>query len=152
MSGSQDVEPGQPVRAQLAATMNGVKQIFQKVKGKAFVVETKFDGEDLVSHPCKTNSVSEAMTLYLRALYFGFLILLHGDLSMDAGERMQIHHKGDMFFYYSRNGLDHGEQSGYTIFNRVLEKQVQGHDYILDCELVAWNKKEQASPLLKATY
>ena len=40
----QDVEPGQPVRAQLAATMSGIKQISQKMKGKAFVIETKFDG------------------------------------------------------------------------------------------------------------
>ena len=42
---SQDVEPGQPVRAQLAVTMSGIKSISQKMKGKAFVIETKFDGE-----------------------------------------------------------------------------------------------------------
>ena len=57
---------------------------------------------------------------------------------------MQIHKQGQSCQYFSRNGLDHGEQSGYTIFNTVLEEQVKEEQYILDCELVAWNKKECA--------
>ena len=40
----QDVEVGHPARAQLATTMGGTKTIAQKLKGKAFVIETKFDG------------------------------------------------------------------------------------------------------------
>ena len=59
-----------------------------------------------------------------------------------AGERMQIHKKGDTLHYYSRNGLDHGEQSGYTLFNSALAEQVKVEEYILDCEIIAWNKKE----------
>ena len=55
---------------------------------------------------------------------------------------MQIHKKGDTLHYYSRNGLDHGEQSGYTLFNAVLAQQVKAEEYILDCEIIAWNKKE----------
>lgn len=58
---------------------------------------------------------------------------------------MQIHKKAAEVHYYSRNGLDHGEQSGYTIFNAVLENQIRTQDYILDCELVAWNKKGWAA-------
>lgn len=55
---------------------------------------------------------------------------------------MQVHKKNGEVRYYSRNGLDHGEQSGYTVFNAVLDEQITREQYILDCELVAWNKKE----------
>ena len=40
----QDVEPGLPVRSQLAAPALSVKAAFDKMKGDPFVVETKFDG------------------------------------------------------------------------------------------------------------
>lgn len=42
---SQDVEPGQCVRPQLASRANDVQDAFRKIGGKSFLVELKFDGE-----------------------------------------------------------------------------------------------------------
>lgn len=55
---------------------------------------------------------------------------------------MQIHRAGDQFHYFSRRAIDHGEQSGYTIFDSALKEQISEESYIIDCELVAWNKQK----------
>lgn len=60
----QDVEPGQPVRAQLAATMGSIKQISQKMKGKVFVIETKFDGIRCPSHLHTRQTGSHCCSVY----------------------------------------------------------------------------------------
>ena len=41
----QDVEPGRPVRSQLASAAKSPEEAFRRMKNKTFVVETKFDGE-----------------------------------------------------------------------------------------------------------
>lgn len=40
----QDVEPGRPVRSQLASAAKSPEEAFRRMKNKSFVVETKFDG------------------------------------------------------------------------------------------------------------
>ncbi len=40
----QDVEPGRPVRSQLASAAKSPEEAFRRMKNKTFVVETKFDG------------------------------------------------------------------------------------------------------------
>ena len=41
----QDVEPGRPVRSQLASAAKSPEEAFRRMKNKTFVVETKFDGQ-----------------------------------------------------------------------------------------------------------
>ena len=52
----QDVEPGRPVRSQLASAAKSPEEAFRRMKNKTFVVETKFDGRSslpLSAHgPC----------------------------------------------------------------------------------------------------
>lgn len=43
----QEIEPGQPVRPQLATAVQSPKDAFAKLKGRAYIVETKFDGETM---------------------------------------------------------------------------------------------------------
>ena len=43
----QDVEPGRPVRSQLASAAKSPEEAFRRMKNKSFVVETKFDGMQL---------------------------------------------------------------------------------------------------------
>ena len=47
---AQDVEPGRPVRSQLASAANSPDEAFRRMKNKTFVVETKFDGQSTF-HP-----------------------------------------------------------------------------------------------------
>ncbi len=58
---------------------------------------------------------------------------------------MQIHRKGDTINYYSRSAKDSGEMYNYTIFDAVIKEQVKEDPCIIDCEIVAWNKRECAS-------
>ncbi|KAK9803302.1 hypothetical protein WJX72_010348 [[Myrmecia] bisecta] len=46
----RDVEPGKPVKAQLASPVASPEEAFQKMKGKTFQVETKLDGERIQLH------------------------------------------------------------------------------------------------------
>ena len=55
---------------------------------------------------------------------------------------MQIHGTKDRCLYFSRRAIDHGEQSGYSIFDPVLRSQLKEETFIIDCELVAWNKQK----------
>ena len=52
----QDVEPGRPVRSQLASAAKSPEEAFRRMKNKTFVVETKFDGQSSwplsVQGPC----------------------------------------------------------------------------------------------------
>ena len=62
----QDVEPGLPVRSQLAAPAFSVKQAFDKMKGAPFIVETKFDGK-----PCISSLCHSPHEVFVCLLYFG---------------------------------------------------------------------------------
>lgn len=42
----QDIEPGRPVRPQLAGSVYSAKEAFARMKGRPFVIDTKFDGTD----------------------------------------------------------------------------------------------------------
>lgn len=53
---------------------------------------------------------------------------------------MQVHRIGDTLLYYSRNALEHGEQSGYRIFDTVIKQQIQADMCVLDGEIIVWNK------------
>ena len=44
MPHAQDITLGKPAKAQLAKKVDSPEQAFALMKGKAFVVETKFDG------------------------------------------------------------------------------------------------------------
>ena len=57
-----------------------------------------------------------------------------------AGERIQVHRKGSQMAFYSRNALEHGTKSSYDILIPVFEKQMKPGDFILDGELIVWNK------------
>ena len=46
----------------------------------------------------------------------------------------------DTLRYLSRNANDHGEKYGYDIFDEVMRQQVKAGTFILDGEIVAWNK------------
>ncbi len=59
-----------------------------------------------------------------------------------AGERIQVHRKGSEMRFFSRNALDHGMKSSYDILIPVFEKQVMPGDFILDGELIVWNKSQ----------
>ena len=55
---------------------------------------------------------------------------------------MQIHRTVDKVHYFSRRAIDHGEQSGYSIFDPVLKAQIAEQTFIMDCEMIAWNKQK----------
>ena len=59
-----------------------------------------------------------------------------------AGERIQVHRKGNECKFFSRNALDHGMKSSYDILIPVFEEQVKPGDFILDGELIVWNKSQ----------
>ena len=46
----QDISLGKPAKAQLAKSVRGPEEAYQLMKGKQFVVETKFDGPPAVCH------------------------------------------------------------------------------------------------------
>ncbi|DBA75732.1 TPA: hypothetical protein ACH3X1_010149 [Trebouxia sp. C0004] len=46
----RDVEPGRPVRSQLASAAKSPEEAFRRMKNKTFVVETKFDGDRIQLH------------------------------------------------------------------------------------------------------
>lgn len=48
----QDVEPGHPVRPQLALMVQNAEEAFHRMKGGEFAVETKFDGVTF-GHTCQ---------------------------------------------------------------------------------------------------
>ncbi|KAK9838672.1 hypothetical protein WJX74_001090 [Apatococcus lobatus] len=100
----KDVEPLKNVRPQLAKSgVASVEQAFQLMRGKPFLVETKFDGE-----------------------------------------RIQVHRKGSQMAFFSRNALEHGMKSSYDILMPVFEKQMKPGDFILDGELIVWNRSKRA--------
>jgi len=66
---------------------------------------------------------------------------------MHAGERMQIHRNGDEINYFSRSAKDSGQMYNYTLFDTCIKEQVKEDPCILDCEIVAWNKREYTPPL-----
>lgn len=53
---------------------------------------------------------------------------------------MQLHCNGDNIQYFSRRGVEHGEYSGYDIFDVVVKKQVKHEKCIVDGEMIVWNK------------
>lgn len=124
----QDVEPLKNVRPQLARPASGgVEGAFQLMKGKPFLVETKFDGEPLMTPAHKEDP----------SLHFG-----NPEGHLGAGERIQVHRKGSQMAFYSRRALEHGTQSSYNILIPVFEKQMKPGDFILDGELIVWNKSK----------
>ena len=53
---------------------------------------------------------------------------------------MQLHRSGDDIQYFSRRGVEHGEYSGYDLFDVVVKKQLKHDKCILDGEMIVWNK------------
>jgi ATP-dependent DNA ligase len=52
---TQDISLGKPAKAQLARKVTSPEQAFETMKGKTFVVETKFDGA-----PCSCSTHAPA--------------------------------------------------------------------------------------------
>jgi hypothetical protein len=61
-----------------------------------------------------------------------------------SGWRMQLHRRGEQVQFWSRNGVEHGQYSGYSILAAFVLPQVQADEVILDGELVVWNIKRLA--------
>ena len=57
------------------------------------------------------------------------------------GERIQLHKDGKQMKYYSRNSVEHGEYSGYSVLDEAFRKQIRSEKCVLDGELIIWNKK-----------
>lgn len=57
---------------------------------------------------------------------------------------MQVHKIEDTIYYFSRSANEHGEQSGYKIFDEVVKQQVAVGTCVLDGELVVWNRSRYA--------
>ena len=68
----QDVEPGRPVRSQLASAAKSPEEAFRRMKNKTFVVETKFDGQSSLPSCRSIASAANAMCTTL-----GPAVLLH---------------------------------------------------------------------------
>ena len=60
---------------------------------------------------------------------------------------MQVHVLGreEPVNYFSRNGIEHGEHSNYSVLDPVVKLQVQANKIILDGEVVIWNKTRRAA-------
>lgn len=62
---------------------------------------------------------------------------------------MQVHILGreEQVNYFSRNGIEHGEHSNYSVLDPVVKRQVAADRVILDGEVVIWNKTRRAAPM-----
>ena len=60
---------------------------------------------------------------------------------------MQVHILGreEQVNYFSRNGIEHGEHSNYSVLDPVVKRQVAADRVILDGEVVIWNKTRRAA-------
>ena len=65
---------------------------------------------------------------------------------------MQVHILGrdEQVNYFSRNGIEHGEQSNYSVLDPVVKRQVAADRIILDGEVVIWNKTRRAALMAPA--
>lgn len=108
-----DIEPGKPVRPQLARMTLSPASAFKLMhyppkdaragELRPFILETKFDGERIQVHRL-------------------------------ADGRVQ---------YYSRKAIEHGEHSSYNVLDAAMLAAMGSHEKcILDGELVVWNKKK----------
>lgn len=109
---STSIQPGKPIRPQLAVMTTSassaykrmcIKKESKKILGppRPFIVETKFDGERIQVHRCQDGRV----------------------------------------LYYSRKAIEHGARSNYSIMNEAIKAATgENHPCILDGEMVVWNK------------
>lgn len=98
------------------------------MKGRPFVVETKFDGKPLFQDVWSTLLALEQDVKLMRFV------------QCCAGERMQVHVMEDEVQYYSRRGIEHGTYSHYTMLDSFIRKQLRETNVILDGEVVVWNR------------
>lgn len=122
----QDITVGKPAKTQLARAVRGPEEAYNIMKGRPFVVETKFDGASL---SLIARNIKGILSDGSGTLFF-----------VGAGERMQVHVLKDEIRYYSRRGIEHGSYSSYTVLDKFIRKQLRETDLILDGEVVVWNK------------
>ena len=134
----QDVEPGSSARPMLATTARTTEYVFSRLKGRPFIVETKFDGalHDVKtaclaallqcaffsSRPYVTESTSKAR--FSQGLDKISDKMVSPPACALAGERMQLHRMGGEVQFFSRSGHEHGVKSSYNILTDVAKQQV----------------------------
>lgn len=125
---------GKAAKPQLARAVKGPEEAYNIMKGRNFVVETKFDG-------------TAALPVFFAICIQSYRLVLfqHGWVlcimcCVCSGERMQVHVTEDEVRYYSRRGIEHGTYSSYTMLDSFVRKQLKETDVILDGEVVVWNK------------
>jgi hypothetical protein len=52
---------------------------------------------------------------------------------------MQLHRKGDEFWLFSRNTVEHRQRSGYDVLDPMFKAQLRDEEVVLDGELVVYN-------------
>ena len=138
LAAAQDVVVGKPVRPQLAKAAKDPQEALDGMKGKPFLLETKFDGVETADHffpgiACMCRSP--------------ICVMQYG--CCHAGERMQVHRNGDVIQWFSRKGIDHGVQSDYNVLNPLVKERLKSTKCVLDGELLIWNTARWAvSPLM----
>ena len=135
--GTTDIIPGKVANPQLAST----------------TVSSEIAVAKLLAYE-KERYGSEGATASVKDIPLSFVIETKFD-----GERIQVHRCGNTVKYISRNAIDHGVKSRYTVLDdvvlaatggRLTEEELKDekkngagskYDCVLDGEMIVWNKR-----------